>query len=207
MNISPAAINPRIGILGGTFDPPHIGHLWLASTAQQQLKLDRVIFCPVGTPPHKKENRICDAEHRLAMVELAIVDTPGFFASRTDIDRPPPHSTSTLMPLLQAQFPQAKLWMLIGSDGLRDFPTWGQPDQVIRYCRLGVLPRPGVTFEWSNLEEAVPGLKAQTDLLEGPNLAISATELRRWVQDGRSPRYLIPNAVRAYIADHRLYTA
>lgn len=195
----------RIGVLGGTFDPPHMGHLWLAETARQQLELESVLFCPVGDPPHKARWEITAVHHRLAMVRETITGNPSFLLNTTDSDRPPPHATYTLLPLLQAQYPAAQLWLLIGSDGLRDFPTWNQPEQIIRQCRLGVLPRPGVTYQWQTLETAVPGLRRQVDLLAGPTVDISATGLRKWTAQGYSLRYLVSSAARKYIAAHHLY--
>ncbi len=194
-----------IGLLGGTFDPPHVGHLWLAEAAREQLKLDKVLFLPVGEPPHKEGKRITAVAHRLHMTHLAIQDNPAFALDSTDSDRPPPHTTVTLLPLIQAKFPHAHLWLLIGADSLRDLPTWVEPQQLIQQCRLGVLPRPGVEIDWQVLETAVPHIRAVTHWLEGPSVALSATQIRQWAEEGRSLRYLTPSTVLDYIQQQGLY--
>ncbi len=195
----------RIGLLGGTFDPPHVGHLWLAETAREQLMLDEVVFLPVGLPPHKEGKAITAVSHRLAMLQLALADSP-FALNTLDVQRQPPHTTVTLLPLLRQQYgPEAAFWWLIGADSLRNLPTWVQPQQILTQCRLGVLPRPGVEIEWSALETAVPGVRALVDWLDGPTLAISATTVRQWARAGHSLRYLLPAAVWHYVRDHALY--
>jgi nicotinate-nucleotide adenylyltransferase len=193
------------GLLGGTFDPPHVGHLWLAEAAREQLGLERVLYLPVGAPPHKEGKRVTAVHHRLAMTQLAIQDNPAFLLDTTDIDRPPPHRTVTLLPTMQAAYPGARLWLLLGADSLADMPKWVQPSRIIEQCRLGVLPRPGVTIDWEVLETAGPHLHAATDWLDGPSVAISSTEIRQWAAAGRSLRYLLPTAVIEYIQQHGLY--
>ncbi len=148
----------RIGLLGGTFDPPHMGHLWLAEAARDQLLLDKVLFLPVGQPPHKQGQQITAVSHRLAMLQKSIDGNSSFVMDTTDIDRPPPHTTCSLIPLVQQAYSQAKLWVIIGSDSLADFPTWVEPSLIIQHCRLAVLPRPGVKIDWMALETAVPGV-------------------------------------------------
>jgi nicotinate-nucleotide adenylyltransferase len=195
----------RLGLIGGTFDPPHLGHLILAEVARDQLKLDQVLFLPAGQPPHKPGRLISPLTHRLAMTELAIADNPFFALNTTDADRPPPHFTYTLLPLLRQQYPQAQCWLILGGDSLRDFATWREPSQVIAQCHLAVLPRPGATVNWENLESAVPGLQAAVEMLTGPSVAIAGTEIRNRIAAGRSARYLTLPAVLAYIQQHGLY--
>ncbi len=172
-------INRRIGFFGGTFDPPHFGHLWLAETAQEQLGLDEVVFLPVGSPPHKQENGVTAVSHRLAMLKMALRDTP-FILNTVDVDRRPPHTTISLIPLLQEMYPNTSFWLLIGADSLRDLPSWSEPQGIIAQCRLAVLPRPEVEIDWGNLETAVPGLKAAVDWLGGPTITLSSTCIRQW---------------------------
>jgi nicotinate-nucleotide adenylyltransferase len=194
----------RIGLLGGTFDPPHVGHLWLAETAQAQLGLARVLFLPVGDPVHK-ERKITAVFHRLVMTHLALADYPDFSLDTTDAERPSPHPTYTLLPLLHQKYAQAIFWLLIGGDSLRDFATWRQPQQVIDQCRLAVLPRPGAKVDWEKLEEAVPGLKTAVDWLDGPTFPLSSTEIREWVRAGYPVQSLVGTAVANYINQQRLY--
>lgn len=195
----------KIGLLGGTFDPPHWGHLWLAESACIQLSLDKVLFLPVGQPPHKSDRQITAVPHRIQMVSLAIQDNSNFFLDTTDCDRLPPHSTVTLLPLIRQAYPEAQFWLLLGGDSLRDLPTWVEPAQLITLCRLAVLPRPGAKIDWAKLETAVPRIKAAVEILSGPTLSLSATAIRNWVKSERSSRYLLPTSVATYIQKHQLY--
>lgn len=197
----------RIGLLGGTFDPPHMGHLWLAEAARDQLMLDKVLFLPVGQPPHKQDRQITAVSHRLTMLQKTITDNPAFTLDTTDSDRPPPHTTCSLIPLIQQAHPTAKLWLIIGSDSLVELPTWVEPSSIIQQCRLAVLPRPAVEIDWLALETAVPGVAQVVDMLEGPTLNISSTELRKWAQRRRSLKYLMTTAVIHHIRKHKLYSA
>lgn len=195
----------RIGLLGGTFDPPHWGHLWLAELARIQLNLDCVLFLPVGDPVHKQGRMITAVAHRLHMVSLAIQKNAYFKLDSTDCIRSKPHTTSTLLPLLQQSYSDSAFWLLIGGDSLYDLPTWAEPTQIIQACRLAVLPRPGTEIDWVALETAVPGIKTAVDLLDGPTLSISATAIRAWLKRGHEPNYLVPTAVANYIQQHQLY--
>ena len=195
----------RIGLLGGTFDPPHLGHLWLAELARVALNLEKVLFLPVGQPPHKEDCQVSAVSHRLQMVSLAIQENPHFFLDTTDCHRPPPHTTVSLLPLLRQKYPAAQFWLLVGSDSLRDLPTWASPRQLLQMCRLGVLARPGVAIDWDWLETPVPGCKTAVDMLDGPTLSLSATEIRAWAKRGHHLAYLLPTAVSSYIDQHRLY--
>jgi len=191
--------------LGGTFDPPHFGHLWLAESARDQLHLDQVLFLPVGEPPHKQGNSITAVSRRLHMTQLAISNHPAFCLDTLDIERPLPHTTCSLLPLVQAAHPDADLWLIIGTDSLRDFPTWHEPENIIAQCRLAALARPGVVVDWNVLETAVPGLRAATDELAGPTMDISSTAVRQWAKHNHSLRYLVPAPVLDFIQQHALY--
>lgn len=133
----------RIGILGGTFDPPHIGHLLMAEFAADALGIDRVLFVPAANPPHKPGTVRVSAAHRLAMVSLAVGSNPLFALSLIDIDRPGPHYTVDLLGILCDQYPDAELYFILGSDSLRSLPQWRHPDELIRRARLAVVERPG----------------------------------------------------------------
>ena len=195
----------RLGILGGTFDPPHLGHLWLAEAAQDQLKLDCVVFLPVGQPVHKERRQITAVSHRLTMVETAIADNDNFLLDDLDANRPPPHTTISVLPLIQAKYQPENAWLIAGSDSLQQLPTWEQPQKLIELCQLAVLPRRGIVFDWSQLEQHIPGIRRSVDLLIGPTMDISATSIREWARNGRSLRYLVPQAVYNYIQRHNLY--
>lgn len=195
----------RLGLLGGTFDPPHVGHLLLAETARVELHLDRVLFLPVGDPPHKVGQVISPAQHRIAMIRLAIQDNPAFVVDTTDVDRPRPHYTFTLLPLIQKTYPQADLWLILGSDSLRDLPQWHCPETLLEQCRLVVLKRPGITLDWAHLEQQLPSLRDHLDWVTGPSVLISSTMVREYAAAHRSLRYLVPEPVLAYLNEHQLY--
>lgn len=194
----------RIGILGGTFDPPHYGHLILAELAAEGLALDCVLFVPAADPPHKGALR-ASAEHRTAMVERAIAGNPRFALSRVDLDRPGPHYSVDMLRLLKVEHPQAEFVFLLGGDSLRDLPTWSRPNELIALARLGVMRRPGSTPDLARLERDIPGIRARIDWIDAPRIEISASALARRVSAGLSIRYQTPDAVRAYIEEHHLY--
>lgn len=195
----------RIGLLGGTFDPPHLGHLWLAETARTQLDLDVVLFLPVGQPPHKQDRPVTAVHHRVAMTQMAIQNYPHFLLDETDVTRPFPHTTVSLLPVMQAKYPDADFWLLVGADSLQDLPTWAEPDRLITYCRIAALPRTGAALDWDVLETAVPGIRTAVDLLPGPQLTLSSTEIRLWAGLGHSVAVLVGTAVHDYLQTHHLY--
>ena len=195
----------RLGFLGGTFDPPHIGHLLLAETARQQLHLERVYFLPAGQPPHKRDEPVSPTVQRMHMTEMAIAGNPHFAVDTIDVERPSPHYTATLLPLLHERYPNSEIWMLIGGDSLRDLPTWHKPQEVLANCQLAALPRPGATVDWEELEAAVPGVTKSVAVLDGPAISVSSTLVRRWAAAGHSLRYLVLPDVRTFIIRERLY--
>jgi nicotinate-nucleotide adenylyltransferase len=195
----------RLGLLGGTFDPPHIGHLLLAECARDQLALDSVLFLPAGRPPHKEGDTITAVHHRLAMTRLATDGHESFLVDTGDVERPAPHYTVTLLPLIRERYPQATLWLLLGGDSLRDLPTWHRPDELSRWCRLAVLPRPGDAVDRPALKRQLPATATVVDLLDGPLVAVSGRQIRRWAAMGRSLRYLTVASVIEYIQREKLY--
>ncbi len=196
----------RIGVYGGTFDPPHLGHLILAETAADSLALARVLFVPAADPPHKAAATIrATAAHRLAMVELAIAGNPRFALSRVDVDRPGPHYSVDMLRLLRAQFPAAELVFLIGVDSLRDLPTWSRPRELLRLATLGVMRRPFVEVDLAALEAQLPGVSERIAWIDAPLIDIAARDLARRIANGYSIRYQVTENVRAYIARHQLY--
>jgi nicotinate-nucleotide adenylyltransferase len=197
----------RLGVIGGTFDPPHYGHLVLAETARVQLHLGRVLFVVAGQPPHKPGRPITPAHHRAAMVEAAIPDNPACVLSRVDLDRPGPHYTVEMLALLQGEYPEAELFFLVGGDSLAQFLTWRDPAGIVRMARLAVMQRPGNEPDLAVLEQVLPSLRERLVWLDAPALDIAASDLRRRVREGLPIRYLVPPPVEAYICEHRLYEA
>jgi len=195
----------RIGILGGTFDPPHFGHLRMAEAALTQLHLDQVLFAPVGVQPLKQEERSSTPEHRARMVELAIADDPHFALSRVDLDRPGPHYTADLLAIIQQQYPEAELWFIMGEDSLSDLLRWRDPDRIIQLARLAVLHRPGYQPDWPTLDRELPDLRARLDWIERAAIDISATDLRQRVQQGLPITTFVPARVIDYLVAQHLY--
>ncbi len=196
----------RVGILGGTFDPPHMGHLILAEEARDQLALDRVLFVPAGDPPHKRGRRLTPVEHRLTMVALAIADHPTFYLSRVDADRPGPHYTVDMVRILRAQFPPStELYFLMGFDSLADLPNWHRAEELVAMCQLVALTRFDVKIDWDYLEQRLPGIRERVRILDMPELEIASHVIQQRVREGRTIRYQVPAAVEAYIYKHRLY--
>jgi len=196
----------RVGVLGGTFDPVHMGHLILAEEARDQLDLSVVHFVPAGDPPHKRDRRLAPVEDRLRMIELAIAGNAQFQASRADADRSGPHYTIDMVRGFQGRLPTGgELYFLMGYDSLAELPTWYQPDQLIAACRLVALTRYNVPLDWSHLEASLPGIGKRVTLLDMPELEISSHQIQQRVRDGRSIRYLVPEHVCGYIRDHSLY--
>ena len=196
----------RIGILGGTFDPPHIGHLILAEEAWALLGLDCVYFVPAGDPPHKRGEPLSPAVHRRRMVELAIADNPHFLLSTVDIDRPGPHYTIVMMRLLRdAHPPGTELYFLMGLDSLVDLPHWHQADRLIANCQLVALSRYGYTVDWEELEAALPGVREQVIQLPMLELEIASHVIQQRVREGLPIRYQVLPAVEAYVREQGLY--
>lgn len=195
----------RLGILGGTFDPPHFGHLRLAEAALMQLSLDQVLFAPVGVQPLKQEERSSTPEHRARMVELAIADEPRFALSRADLDRPGPHYTIDLLTIIRQQYPDARLWFIMGEDSLSDLLRWRDPERIIQLARLAVLRRPGYEPDWPTLDRVLPDLRAQIDWIEQAEIDISATDIRQRAQQGQPIDALVPPKVIEFIRAQHLY--
>ncbi|MCX6027765.1 MAG: nicotinate-nucleotide adenylyltransferase [Chloroflexi bacterium] len=198
----------RIGVLGGTFDPVHIGHLILAEEARDQLGLAMVYFVPAGDPPHKRDRRLAPVDERLRMIELAIAGNPAFRASRIDADRPGPHYTLDMVRIFQQQLPPGgELYFLMGYDSLIELPHWHQPAELVAACRLVALTRYAVPLDWSYLESKLPGIRGRVTLLDMPELEIASHQIQARVQQEKTIRYLVPEEVREYIRAHELYAA
>jgi len=195
-----------IGIFGGTFDPPHIGHLILAAEAQAQLRLDRLLWMLTPDPPHKQDQPITPIDHRQAMVNLAIADTPGFELSTIEIDRPGPHYALDTLKIVAQQNPGADLVYLMGGDSLRDLPAWHRPVDFISACDvIGVMRRPDDAIDLPALEKRIPGLTAKVRYVDAPLLDIAAHEIRERIGEGRPFRYYLPEPVYNYIQNQALY--
>lgn len=198
--------NMRIGIFGGTFNPPHIGHLILAQEAQEQLSLDRILWVVTAQPPHKNITEISIIQDRVAMVLQAIGGNKKFILSRVDIDRPAPHFAVDTVALLREKYPQAEFYYLMGTDSLNDLLSWHDPARFVATCNgIGVMMRIGESVVTTKLGEVISGLDKKLHFLEAPMIDISGTEIRKRVESGRQFRYLVPDKVYHYIIKHNLY--
>jgi len=196
----------RIGMFGGTFDPPHLGHLILAGEAVQQLGLGRLLWVLTPTPPHKRDQPITAIENRLAMLKLAIANNPAFEVSRLELDREGPHYTIDTLRLLAAEERGADIVLLLGGDSLRDLPKWRQSQELPGACSLiGVMRRPGHAVQLSALERELPGIRSKVRFMDAPPIEIASSEVRERVARQIHFRYYVPPAVYDYIEQNNLY--
>lgn len=195
----------RIGVLGGTFDPVHNGHLHIADTLRTALNLDRVLWVPAGRPPHKSDQIVSSDRDRLTMLDLALAGSATDEISTIDIDRSGPSYTADTLEILAEQFPSARLFFLMGEDSLRDLPAWRDPRRILRVAELAVAGRPGVDVDLASLELQVPEVRKRVCVVPTEEIAISSSEIRRRVRENQSIRGLVPAMVEAYIHDRGLY--
>ncbi|MGH2441954.1 MAG: nicotinate-nucleotide adenylyltransferase [Chloroflexota bacterium] len=198
----------RIGVLGGTFDPIHLGHLAAAQDAAAALELARVLFVPNRIPPHKRGQNVAPAADRVAMVELCMDGNEEFELSRVEVERNGPSFTLDTMRVLRSRNPGAGLVFLTGSDSLAVLHTWHEPDQLVREFALAILSRRlDAPLDWPEIERRFPGLRGRTPIIDIPQLEISSEMLRQRVREGKPIRYYVPQAVEEYICMHELYLA
>jgi len=197
----------KIGVLGGTFDPVHIGHLIIAEEVRFRLKLDHVLFIPAGQPWLKVNRVISEAKHRVAMTNLAIASNSYFKLSSVEIDHPSPSYTVDTIKTLQTQFNSAaRIFLILGWDSLNELPLWKEPGRVISMCQLVIVPRLNYPRpDLKSLDKTIPGIVSNTIMLDILTIDISSTEIRRRVAEGVSIRYLVPQEVEKYIAENGLY--
>ena len=194
----------RVGIIGGTFDPIHVGHLLVAEDARVSMELEEVVFIPTGQPWMKSGSTLSPAHHRMNMVRMAIASNPFFRASSMEIDRPgPTYTVDTLREMRLELDEEDDLYFILGSDSSEKFHRWKEPEEVLRLCTIVTMPRPG-SHDLSTIE---PSESGKVVFLEGPMVDISGTEIRRRVSLGLSVRYLVPDEVEHYIRRYGLYEA
>ena len=196
----------RIGIFGGTFDPPHIAHQILAAEAADQLDLEVVLWVLTPDPPHKPNQTITPLQVRIRMVDAAIKANSNFELSRVEIDRPAPHFAVDTVKLLRERYPGADLVYLIGGDSLHDLPTWHTPQAFVDSCdQLGVMDRPGERVDFTELEVIIPGMTGKVRFIDTPLIEISSSYVRNQVAFGKPYRYYIPEEVYQIIISEGLY--
>jgi nicotinate-nucleotide adenylyltransferase len=198
----------NIGVLGGTFDPIHSGHIIIAEKARLELGLARILFVPAGQPWLKTDRKITPAAHRVEMVRRAIAANPHFELSTVDIDRPGPSLSVETVDILQQQLGAGvELFFLVGWDSLAELPQWMEPDRLVQLCKLVAVTRPGFSRpDLKAMESSVPGVAQSVVWLDIPPVDISSTDIRNRVARGLSVHGLVPDEVEAYIKEHRLYS-
>ena len=195
-----------VGVLGGTFDPIHVAHLAVAEETREALGLERILFVPAAMPPHKVDRPVSAPHHRFAMVELAIAGNPAFEVSRLELERTGPSYTVDTLEALAAEAP-SQLVLILSAEAFRELRTWRRPERILELARLAVVPRDGYPdVGRAFLAEHFPGFEDRAVFLDGPRLRLAASELRERAANARSLRYLVPDAVAAYIGDHGLYS-
>lgn len=196
----------NLGIFGGTFDPPHIGHQILAAEAMEQLNLDQVLWVLTHFPPHKKEQKITPLAERIRMVELTIQDNSNFILSRVDIDRSQPHYALDTVLLLREKYPQDFLFYLMGMDSLNDLPAWYLPSKFVSACDgIVVMNRHGQRKMKASVLDEIQGLENKLKFLETPLIEISSSEIRDRIKCGKEFRYFLPEKIYRYIQEESLY--
>ena len=196
----------RIGVLGGTFDPIHYGHLAAAEEARVKLNLGKVLFAVAGLPPHKLDEEVTPVEYRVAMVRLGIASNPHFEISLVDVDRPGPSYTVDTISILRERWGQnAEFFFVMGLDSLVEVPTWHQPQRLIQLCHLVAVARPGFEADMRQLEAAVPGISSRMEIISMPEVDISSSDLQLRVREGLPIKYQVPEQVERYIREHELY--
>jgi nicotinate-nucleotide adenylyltransferase len=196
----------RLGILGGTFDPPHIGHLWLATVAADELDLGKVLLVPAASPPHKRRRSISHAADRVLMTRLAAANDPRLDVSLVELEREGPSYTVDTLADLGHRHPDTDLVLILAADSLAQIDTWREPDRLLELASWAVGPRPGTPLPSRAELVARWGRSAsRIHLLGGPSLDVSGTLIRRRVAAGRAIRYLVPRAVEELIVNRGLY--
>jgi len=195
----------NIGVLGGTFDPIHIGHLVVAEEARIKFGLREVLFVPAGQPWLKLGRNITLAVHRVEMVRRAIADNPHFKLCTLEVERPGPSYTVDTLTILRKQLgSEASFFFILGRDTLAELPLWKEPEKLVQLCRLVVAPRLG-SKDLKHLETAIPGLLDKVIQLDMPVIGISSSGIRQRIAQGLPIRYLVPVEVEKYITEHKIY--
>ena len=198
----------KLGVLGGTFDPVHMGHLILAEEACYQFALTRVLWVLTPDPPHKTGKTVLGWQDRWRMLNLALAGNDAFELCDVDTRRAPPYYAVDTMGILKKKYPSDQLLYLIGGDSLRDLPSWHNPEELIAVCDgLGVMMRAEVPIDTQRLEMSIPGIQKKLLLVSARPVDISSTSIRSRIANGQPYRYLLHSAVYEYIRDNQLYLA
>ncbi len=184
---------PRIGLFGGTFDPPHVGHLILAGEALDSLKLDKILWILTPQSPLKDGRTISSLQQRIELLTAALKNIPGFELSLIDADREPPYYALDTISLLRKEYPGTGLIYIMGGDSLKNLPSWYQSARLVQEIDgLGVYRRPGSDHDLDHLNSVIPGIKAKVTYFSAPQIEISSADIRERIRDGRMFRHFLP---------------
>jgi nicotinate-nucleotide adenylyltransferase len=198
-----ARVGRRLGVMGGTFDPIHYGHLVTAEEALVQFGLDAVVFVPTGRPWMKQDRTVSSAEDRYLMTVIATASNPKFEVSRIEVDREGPTYTVDTLRALAAEHPDAELTFITGADAMLEILEWKDPEEVLSLAHFIAATRPG--YDLTRFESQAPARTANVSLMSIPALAISSTDIRERIREGRPIRYLVPEGVKSYVEKAGLY--
>jgi len=190
----------KIGIFGGTFNPPHIAHLVAAESVRDHLKLEKVLFVPSAIPPHKLNEKIISADFRLEMVNLAVKDFPAFEVCDIELRRGGPSYTIDTIMALKSKFSAGDFFLMIGIDLMRDFYSWKNPEKILDECNVVVMARPGFSIALVDKE-----LLRRVEIINVPGMDISSSDIRRRIKSGKSIKFLVPTAVEEFIYSKLIY--
>lgn len=197
----------RLGILGGSFDPVHLGHLVMAETCRERLRLDEVWFVPAGHPPHKTDRELAPAKARADMLEFALAGIPEFQVSNLELDKSTTSFTVETLEALKSEDPDRELFLLIGADSLYDFPSWKNPQRILELAQVVAVNRG--RQDPPSLDELEEKLGSEAmdriQIVTMPGIGLASTDIRHRIRSGHSIRFLVPKAVEAYIIEHKVY--
>ncbi|WP_110953345.1 nicotinate-nucleotide adenylyltransferase [Anaerosinus massiliensis] len=201
------ATKQRIGIMGGTFDPIHIGHLVTAEAVRNEYGLDKVLFIPAATPPHKQNQKVTPAIHRYIMTAMATYSNPHFHVSSIELDRPgPSYTIDTIYELIDKFGPQVEIYFITGADAIQEIPTWDRIEELLGLCQFIAATRQGCVPSVDNIKEHFGELgRRRIHRLNTPELEISSTDIRSRIKKGFSIKYIVPESVENYILKEGLY--
>lgn len=198
--------NKKVGIMGGTFDPIHTGHLVVANEVLNFYGLEEIIFIPAGNPPHKK-GTVADSLDRYVMTEIAVLSNNRFKVSDIEIKKDGKSYTLNTLMELTKKYPDAEFYFITGTDAVIELPSWREPEKLLKLCRFVAVSRPGISMEdaKAKISEINKMFKSNIELFQAPMLQISSTDIRQRLMDGKSAKYLLPESVEQYIIKNNLY--
>ncbi|MBP2633141.1 MAG: nadD [Firmicutes bacterium] len=202
-----AEMKQKIGIMGGTFDPIHIGHLVTAEAVRNEYGLDKVLFIPAANPPHKQNQKVTPAIHRYIMTAMATYSNPYFHVSSIELDRPgPSYTIDTIYELIDKFGPQTEIYFITGADAIQEIPTWDRIEELLGLCQFIAATRPGCVPSVDNIKDYFGELgKDRIHRLNTPELEISSTDIRARIKKSYSIKYIVPESVENYIIKEGLY--